>query len=198
MHLEHAILGFLNYQPWTGYELKRIFDMSIRHFWPADQSQIYKTLARLADQGLAEAEIVPQEGRPNRKVYHITDAGREAFQEAQRQPAAEAEIREPFLIHVFFGGFLNDDQVIAQLEAKAEELRAHRDQLLELSAQPLHGEGGQAPARDRFFWFLTLDCGLWDAQASLDWVEETIERIRNKDYTSGETGAVLPPPRRKR
>ena len=39
MSLEYAILGFLNYHPYTGYDLKKIFDTSIRHFWPADQSQ---------------------------------------------------------------------------------------------------------------------------------------------------------------
>jgi hypothetical protein len=44
MSLEFAILGFLNYQPYSGYDLKKIFDTSVRHFWPADQSQIYRTL----------------------------------------------------------------------------------------------------------------------------------------------------------
>ncbi len=52
MSLEYAILGFLNYHPYTGYDLKKIFDTSIRHFWPADQSQIYRTLARLTERVL--------------------------------------------------------------------------------------------------------------------------------------------------
>ena len=76
MSLEYAILGFLNYHPYTGYDLKKIFDTSIRHFWPADQSQIYRTLARLTEQGFAEMEKVPQDDRPDRKVYSITEAGR--------------------------------------------------------------------------------------------------------------------------
>ena len=49
MSLEFAILGFLSYHPSTGYDLKKMFDVSIRHFWPADQSQIYRTLARLTE-----------------------------------------------------------------------------------------------------------------------------------------------------
>ena len=56
MSLEHAILGFLQYKPMSGYDLKKIFDTSVRHFWPADQSQIYRTLTRLADKGWAEQE----------------------------------------------------------------------------------------------------------------------------------------------
>ena len=47
MSLEFAILGFLNYHPYSGYDLKKIFDTSVSHFWPADQSQIYRTLSRL-------------------------------------------------------------------------------------------------------------------------------------------------------
>ena len=46
MSLEYAILGFLSYKPFSGYEMKKAFDNSVRHFWYADQSQIYRTLAR--------------------------------------------------------------------------------------------------------------------------------------------------------
>ena len=56
MSLEHAILGFLNYKPLSGYDLKKIFDTSVRHFWAADQSQIYRTLNRLTERGWAEME----------------------------------------------------------------------------------------------------------------------------------------------
>jgi len=84
MSLEHAILGFLSSQPLSGYDLKKIFDTSVSHFWPADQSQIYRTLgrlvdngwARLVDNGWAEMEVVNQSDRPDRKVYGPTPAGR--------------------------------------------------------------------------------------------------------------------------
>ena len=42
MSLEYAILGFLCYKPLSGYDLKKIFDNSVQHFWPADQGQIYR------------------------------------------------------------------------------------------------------------------------------------------------------------
>ncbi|MGD0004493.1 MAG: PadR family transcriptional regulator, partial [Anaerolineaceae bacterium] len=40
MSLDYAILGFLSYKPFSGYDLKKVFDNSVRHFWYADQSQI--------------------------------------------------------------------------------------------------------------------------------------------------------------
>ena len=51
MSLEYAILGFLKDHPSSGYDLKKIFDISVRHFWPADQSQIYRTLAQMNNKG---------------------------------------------------------------------------------------------------------------------------------------------------
>ena len=76
MSLSHAILGFLNHRPHSGYDLKKVFDASVRHFWPADQSQIYRTLSRMSQNGWTETEIIRQESRPDRKLYHITAAGR--------------------------------------------------------------------------------------------------------------------------
>lgn len=73
MSLEFAILGFLNYHPYTGYDLKKIFNSSVRHFWSADQSQIYRTLANLTKRSLINMEKVLQD---DRKVYHITETGR--------------------------------------------------------------------------------------------------------------------------
>ncbi len=47
MSLKHAILGFLELSPFSGYDLKKAFDGSVQHFWPADQAQIYRTLNQL-------------------------------------------------------------------------------------------------------------------------------------------------------
>ena len=72
MSLEHAILGFLNYGPYSGYDLKKIFDISVQHFWPADQSQIYRTLSRLEDREWVDMDVIEQDDRPDRKEYRIT------------------------------------------------------------------------------------------------------------------------------
>ena len=195
-YLEHAILGFLNYRPWTGYELKRIFDDSIKHFWPADQSQMYKALSRLADDGYATMEVVHQDDRPSRKVYSITDEGRAELREwIARMPETEL-YREPFLIQIFFAGMLSDDEIIRILEAKAEELRGELEHLLEESQGKVNEDAQAAPPREQFFWFLTVDCGLWSVRSSLDWIADTIERIRRKEYKDGPK--VLPPPNRRR
>ena len=77
MPLEHAILAFIEFEPMSGYDLKKFFDVSVAHFWSATQSHIYKSLEGLEKKGWAEAHTIQQEGKPNRKEYQITDEGQQ-------------------------------------------------------------------------------------------------------------------------
>jgi len=186
MHLEHVILGFLNYMPLTGYDLKRSFDASVQHFWPTDRSQIYKTLSRLADRGWVTVEVVHQESLPNRKVYTITSSGRAALREWSESEPEPPKARDPFLIQVFFGGMLDHKQAIEFLEARSKQLRDFLGTYQAIADAPLTDAQNQTPPRERFFWYLTLDNGFSIRQAELRWLEDTIERIRRKEYRQGE------------
>ena len=188
MSLEHAILGFLCYGPQTGYDLKKAFDISVRHFWPADQSQIYRTLARLAERGLVEVEIVPQTNRPNRKVYHITKAGREVLHRWLTTPLPLDEPRVHWLIQVFFAGQLSDEEVLALFERKAEEVRAVLDRYAKIPQESsVYVEAVGSP-REVFFWMLTLECGVVTHRALLQWLEEVIERLKRGEHSPADGG----------
>lgn len=179
MSLEYAILGFLNYHPYTGYDLKKIFDTSIRHFWPADQSQIYRTLARLMERGFAEMEKVAQEDRPDRKVYHITEAGRAELLKWLAGPPPLGEPRSAPLIQVFFAGQLSDEEVLAKFEGFAAIMRAILAQYDQVPAQIGPYQQEITSPREHFFWMLTLDNGIRSMRANLEWAESVIEQITN-------------------
>jgi DNA-binding PadR family transcriptional regulator len=179
MSLDHALLGFLNYHPYTGYDLKKIFDTSVHHFWPADQSQIYRTLARLTEQGFAEMEKIPQEDRPDRKVYHITDAGRAELLRFLSGPPPMTEPRSAPLIQVFFAGQLSDEEVLAKFEGYAAIMRAFLSQYDQV-ADHLGPFQKEIPSpREHFFWLLTLENGIRNMRANLEWAESVIERIKS-------------------
>lgn len=179
MSLEFAILGFLNYHPYTGYDLKKIFDNSIRHFWPADQSQIYRTLARLTELGYVKMEKVIQEDRPDRKVYHISDEGRTELLKWLSGPPPMDEPRSAPLIQVFFAGQLSDEEILAKFEGFAEMMRTVLStyHLVPEQLGPFQEE--ITSHREHFFWMLTLENGLCSMQASLKWAESVIEKIKS-------------------
>ncbi|MCD4673339.1 MAG: PadR family transcriptional regulator [Anaerolineaceae bacterium] len=182
MPLKHALLGFLSYQPMTGYDLKQHFDRSIYYFWNAKLSQIYPALNRMRENGWLTMEVDYQEDRPNRKVYHITEAGRGELQRWQQEPTDVSSIREPFLIKVFFGGRLEQGEILAQLRHQMrlhqEQLTAYHEKVREAVQQNVEATG---MVREGVFWGLTLDMGIRYEQGWIEWCEEAIDKIESID-----------------
>lgn len=186
MSLSHAILGLLTVTPMTGYDLKnRAFDVTITHFWKADQSQIYRTLNRLAEAGQVECRIEAQDDRPDRKVYSITDAGREELhrwlQTEQRLPVT----RDPFLVQLFFAGLLDDTTI---LEHIARHREAHEAKLRQYQAIDIPNPGNNGNERMQVFWRLTLEMGIATEQTYLNWLsycEKTIRDMNNETEKPG-------------
>jgi len=179
MSLEHAILGFLNYRPYSGYDLKKIFDTSVRHFWPADQSQIYRTLSRMSDEGWTEIEVVRQEARPDRKLYHITSAGREELRRWLLTPLPVEESRSADMIQVFFAAQLSDEEILGIFERAATMMRSGLEHYAQIPRNIEAYSANTSSPREFFFWMLTLDIGIHNLESNLDFIENLIQRIRN-------------------
>jgi DNA-binding PadR family transcriptional regulator len=176
MSLPHAILGLLNITAMTGYELKhQAFDSTISHFWQADQAQIYRTLNQLVEAGWVECTLEIQEERPNRKVHHITDAGRA---ELRRWLYLEQPLpvhREPFLVQLFFAGQLENATILQHLEKQRAAHQAILEQYRTISIPTLDDS---TLDRDRTFWRLTLEMGIAMEQMYIDWLTTAIRTVQ--------------------
>ena len=75
--LKHGILGLLNYSDMTGYDIKEVFSRSLNYFWTAQTSQIYRELNNLEKNHWAESVLIEQNGKPDKKLFHITKEGKE-------------------------------------------------------------------------------------------------------------------------
>jgi PadR family transcriptional regulator AphA len=177
--LEHAILGFLTYWPLSGYDLKKFFDESVRHFWSATQSQIYRTLGRMAKDGWVRVEMVEQEDRPDRKVYHITDEGQAELRRWLTTPLDLPKIRHKWLVQVFFAHQLSDKEIIALFEAHAEKLRQKLEFFhTEVQAVIERRFAERGSERSRRLWQFTLDYGISHLEWELQWVESALKELR--------------------
>jgi PadR family transcriptional regulator, regulatory protein AphA len=183
MSLEHAILGFLQYKALSGYDLKAEFDFSLQSAWPADQSQIYRTLARLAEKKWIDTEVVRQSSRPDRKVYHITKQGREELLQWLRMPAVERDVRLAQLIQIFFAAHLSDDQILNLFEGFAELIRLNLAEMQEFPKKViLHRRNIHTAPRDEFFRLITLEYLVRMDQAYLALLEDVIARLKRGDH----------------
>ncbi len=125
-----------------------------------------------------EGEVIKQEDRPDRKVYHITPAGRNELREWLSAPLPPTNVRNAELIQVFFAVQLEDEEIIALLEQQAANLRAMIDLNQELE-NPFGPHAEATSPRDLFFWNLTFENGMVVVESQLAWLESVIERIRS-------------------
>jgi len=186
MSLKHAILGFLEIRSLTGYDLKKGFDGSVQHFWPADQAQIYRTLNKLSETGLVSVELIPQEGKPDRKVYHITENGRSELHTWLSSPLPPLSEREPQMVRIFFSGFTDDETMLSCLQdslAQEHENLAVTQAILAGSKQQVESLPTPEEQRIGFFQLLTVERAILHHQAQIEWLTNLITRLENQDFT---------------
>jgi len=180
MVLARIILGFLTVRPMTGYDLMRAFRSSASYFWSADKAQIYRTLARLVDDGHAHTEVIPGTEAPDRIEHHITDAGRAALIEWLASDPNHQPERDAFLARIFFAGSLET--------AALQRVIALRRDAAQTSLESLRSLRSDAPAADsatdRSAWLrsMTLDHGIRDTEAHISWLDELQTGLNREDH----------------
>lgn len=180
MPLEHAILAFIDFQPTSGYDLKKYFDVSVAHFWSATQSHIYKSLEGLEKKGWVESQVIQQEGKPNRKEYQITDDGRAELRRWLTTPLPFEQTRHSWLIQIFFSHFSSNEEIAALLETRMEHIRAELQALrgevqggLDQNAEQIGVE------RAHQLWQMTLDYGIDFYEFELAWHAKALKTVRD-------------------
>jgi len=186
MSLPHALLGLLNYRPATGYELKATFTNSIHFFWDATLPQIYRTLKQMEGNRWLNVTVEHQDGKPSRKVYQVTEAGRKELRRWLGEPLETPEPRNAMLIKVFFGNQMDS----AQFTAHLKELQKVYANLLERYDQeipPVIERYAEATGayRDARYWNLTLDFGRRNAKMVRDWCQAALSSLEQPDAEKG-------------
>lgn len=178
MPLSHAILGFLDYGPMSGYDLKKLFDQSVAHFWSATQSHIYKALEELENDGMVESQIIQQEGKPNRKQYKITDVGKAELRRWVSTPLPVESKRSAWLIQVFFAHHLTNEEIASLFESRIERMRKNlaECQLVQNTIDEKYKKVGVK--RLQSLWQLTLDYGIDYYENEIKWLEKTLPMVR--------------------
>lgn len=176
--LRFIILGLLGARPMSGYDIKRAFDRSLATYWNAGNSQIYTTLKAMAARGLVDSELIYQEGRPNRRVYQLTAAGRTKLDRWLTEPVPARFTKDEFLTKLFFCGQTDDAMALRHLE---EHLASLKDQLAYME-DVLREYGTRPTRRPRLleYQLLVRDYKQAALQADITVTERAIARMRER------------------
>lgn len=181
MSLKYGLLGLLKYGQMTGYELDKTFKDSLFLFWKAQTSQIYRELNGMEKLGWLTSEIVFQTDKPNKKLYSITNLGKQELLNWLAESSLENEFqtRSTFLMKLFFSGERDIQDNIAMLkEYKVKCL----DELVDLEKANCSIEHySQSPAekQDAIYWRLTTRFGALHIKACYDFAEEAIKTLED-------------------
>lgn len=124
MDIIHIILGIINIQSMTGYEIKQVFDKSLTFFSGASYGSIYPTLKKLEKGGFVSVAVEVQNGKPNRKIYTITEKGRNTYLDSLLMPVKPTRLKNDLLTRLFFFSDVPQEQ---RLELVDEQIRMLED-----------------------------------------------------------------------
>ncbi|MHC1781255.1 MAG: PadR family transcriptional regulator [Anaerolineaceae bacterium] len=182
MSLSHTILGFLSLGPLTGYDLKKHIDNSTQLFWHAELSQIYPSLKNLEAKGLVIFDTVPQEGKPDKKIYAITPAGRQTLNDWLSEPLDETPpTKSLVLLKIFFLESLGKPQTLVQLTRQLGAQRARLNRYRQETRHQIEDYTQSSnPSQSGFLWELLRQYGELQTQTSIRWLEMVIQEMEKK------------------
>ena len=177
--LGYALLGLLARRECSGYDLAGQMRRPVGYFWHARHSQIYPELARLEARGLVTHRVVVQRDRPDKKVYAITEAGRQALRAWITAALDEPPVRNELVLRAY-SLWLADPQ--AALALFREHERRHEAQLAqyrEIEGQWTGGAAGALPPVDtpEFAAYATLQRGIGYEREYAAWCRWVADRL---------------------
>lgn len=176
--LKHGILGLLNYHPLTGYEIMIVFRDSLRFFWSAQTSQIYRELQALETKGWVGKTAVPQQGKPDKNIYDITPEGREELLRWLSDGEPELDSRSHILMKVFFLGERSREENIRYFEGLKEYCGIFL-QGLDLAQEHIGQYRDLIEKPDRAaYWEMTVDFGRRNMKMYMDWAQSCIDKLK--------------------
>lgn len=174
--LRHGILGLLNYGDMTGYDIMQVFRDSLNYFWTAQTSQIYRELQTLQERGFVTHTVVKGDGRPDSKLFSITDEGK---RELVSWLCTENgfDTRSRLLMLTFFRGELSPEENIRFFESvkqSAERFGAGMGKPSELTE--LYAKAIAMPEK-AVYWKMTVEYGRMYTEMLCEWCDKCIAML---------------------
>lgn len=173
MDVKTLCLGALTLGEASGYEIKKQFEEGpFSHFHRASFGSIYPALGKLSAEGLVTCLEMAQDGRPHKKVYAITAAGKEALRKTLRKTPASDCVRSENMVMFFLADFMETDHLRQVYEDYLAFYRRNVEHIKTLD------DSGISPHR-RF----TRGFGLAFYEAAVAYLEDSRDLLLNRDKT---------------
>lgn len=171
MHtLKYVILGLLMRHPMSGYDITKEFQNGLTEFWDAKHSQIYPELRKLSDEGLITYEVQISGEALEKKVYSLTDQGRQEFRAWVEEDVDTIPFqRDVFRLKLYFSDNLEPEAALRIIDAQRQLHQSKLDHL----EDKVRRFFGTAPKRGTpaFGDYVVITGAIMREQAYLQWLD---------------------------
>lgn len=180
--LKYAILGLLNRNPMTGYDIVKEFNFQLAEFWNAKHSQIYPELKKLVNEKLIVYHIKISGDVLEKKLYTITEKGKDEFLKwLEKDEPMERTPKDIFRLRMYFSNNLDIDTRLILLE---HQLLQHQERIAFLYSQmERYSEVPPLDSND-FGDYIVLDGAIIREQGAIKWLTNCINHHKNLDNTT--------------
>ena len=181
MALAHTILTLFLEKPSSSYDISKRFEDGISCYWNASQQQIYRELTKMEKEGLVERQIVTQEGKPNKKIYSITDSGRQKILDWTLQPTEPTVIREDLMVRILAAPHVPKERTIVELQRRRQ---LHAERLAHfIEKKDFYLEHGhfchEEPENMNKYRYLTMLRGIKFEESWVHWCDEVLTLLED-------------------
>lgn len=172
MDVKTIILGFLNYEEMSGYDIKQAFSNSIGFFYDASFGAIYPALRKLEEEGYVTKQEVIQSGKPNKIMYKVTQMGKETFQKEISTPILPPVLRSDMLVKIFFGSSRSPED---QRRLLSESIETQK-KMLQQTKKMFKKLEGQLDDYQKFSWEFTI----YHIETTIAFLEKKMPELLNE------------------
>ncbi|KND41462.1 MULTISPECIES: PadR family transcriptional regulator [Streptomyces] len=183
MALRNAVMAALLEGEASGYDLAKGFDATVANFWMSTPQQLYRELERMEAEGLIAARVVEQERRPNKRLFSLTEAGRQAVRAyTAASPSRPVVIRDELLVKVQCADAGDVEAVRAAVAERMEWATAKLARYEKMRRRLLDGRSEEAyfTEAERIGPYLTLLRGMAFERENLAWGDMALRRLRQR------------------
>lgn len=167
MDIKTLCLGILSLGDATGYEIKKmVAEGSFSFFSEASYGSIYPALNKLMEEGFVSCRELPQDKRPDKKIYSLTDKGRNELTKSLRKDPNPDKNRSEFLAALLFAESVAPERVHELIEDRIVE---HEEKIAALE----NILGGDMTAASRF----VVEYGIATQKAALKFLRDHRDQL---------------------
>ena len=175
--MEFVILGLLALRAMTVYEINKALERGVSLFYSASFGSINAAVGKMLAKGWISGQEAVENGR-NKRLFHLTPAGRQAFQNWLASEIEAEKVKDPGLTRLYFLGFSDPEERVRVLEAHLQHLRQTLGKLDVIHQQTANMQIPEELQTVAKFQLFTLQYGRDFYAFNIRWYEALLESLK--------------------